>query len=59
MHSMLETKKDLQGENDSSPVLSSKTSKIPQVYKGIQYNFCKNHSCENYGIELSYLIYYD
>ncbi len=50
---MLETKKDLQGENDSSPVLSSKTSKIPLAYKGIQYNFCKNHSCENYGIEPS------
>lgn len=42
---MLETKKDLQGESDSSPVLSSKTSTIPLAYKGIQYNFCKNHSC--------------
>ena len=48
---MLETKKDLQGEDDSIPVLSDKPLRIPKAYKGIQYNFCKNHTCDNYGLE--------
>jgi hypothetical protein len=47
---MLETNSDLQGEN-SSPAFSVKLSKIPQAYKGIQYNFCKNPICVNYGVE--------
>lgn len=50
---MLETKTDLQGEGNSSPVSSVIPSKIPVAFKGIQYNFCKNHTCENYGVEPS------
>lgn len=47
---MLETKSDLQGEF-SSPVFSS--TNIPLPHNGIQYNFCKNPACSNYGVEPS------
>lgn len=32
---------------------ASKSPRIPLEYKGIQYNFCKNPKCSNYGIPAS------
>jgi len=32
-------------------LVSNKTPRIPLSSNGIQYNFCKNPSCNNFGIE--------
>ncbi len=33
------------------PPLRTKPPRIPPAVSGIQYNFCKNPACANYGIE--------
>jgi hypothetical protein len=39
---------DLDGDR---PPLRTKPPRIPPAFTGIQYNFCKNPACANYGIE--------
>jgi len=32
-------------------LVTNKTPRIPLASNGLQYNFCKNPSCDNFGIE--------